>query len=118
MMAETRGAAHLAAAMSPQSKPIWFHERRGRSDGQEKCEAVFRGPRNQQGATARKSAKRFSAGRATKNNMIDVENLVYEYPTARALKGVSLHVAGQTIAALVGPNGAGKTTLLRCLAAL
>src|SRR4051812_31576270 len=50
--------------------------------------------------------------------MIDVENLVYEYPAARALKGVSLHVADQTIAALVGPNGAGKTTLLRCLAAL
>jgi len=29
-----------------------------------------------------------------------------------------LHVAPQTITALVGPNGAGKTTLLRCLAAL
>ena len=50
--------------------------------------------------------------------MIEVENLVYEYPTARALKGVSLKVADQTITALVGPNGAGKTTLLRCLAAL
>lgn len=50
--------------------------------------------------------------------MIDVSDLVYEYPTMRALKGVSLHVARQTITALVGPNGAGKTTLLRCLAAL
>jgi ABC-2 type transport system ATP-binding protein len=50
--------------------------------------------------------------------MIDVQNLVYEYPTARALKGVSLHVEPQTITALVGPNGAGKTTLLRCLSAL
>ena len=50
--------------------------------------------------------------------MIDVHDLVYEYPTTRALKGVSLHVAPQTITALVGPNGAGKTTLLRCLAAL
>ena len=50
--------------------------------------------------------------------MIDVEDLVYEYPTARALKGVSLKVPAQTITALVGPNGAGKTTLLRCLAAL
>jgi ABC-2 type transport system ATP-binding protein len=50
--------------------------------------------------------------------MIDVADLVYEYPTARALDGVSLAVAPQTIAALVGPNGAGKTTLLRCLAAL
>src|SRR5271168_3950898 len=50
--------------------------------------------------------------------MIEVENLVYEYPTSRALKGVSLRVSDQTITALVGPNGAGKTTLLRCLAAL
>ena len=50
--------------------------------------------------------------------MIEVDNLVYEYPTARALKGVSLTVADRTITALVGPNGAGKTTLLRCLAAL
>jgi ABC-2 type transport system ATP-binding protein len=50
--------------------------------------------------------------------MIEVSDLVYEYPAARALNGVSLHVMPQTITALVGPNGAGKTTLLRCLAAL
>ena len=50
--------------------------------------------------------------------MIDVTDLVYEYPTVQALKGVSLHVAPRAITALVGPNGAGKTTLLRCLAAL
>ena len=50
--------------------------------------------------------------------MIEVRDLIYEYPSARALKGVSLHVAPQTVTALVGPNGAGKTTLLRCLAAL
>jgi ABC-2 type transport system ATP-binding protein len=50
--------------------------------------------------------------------MIEVRDLVYEYPSTRALKGVSLSVGPQTITALVGPNGAGKTTLLRCLAAL
>jgi ABC-2 type transport system ATP-binding protein len=50
--------------------------------------------------------------------MIEVRDLVYEYPAKRALDGVSLSVAPQTITALVGPNGAGKTTLLRCLAAL
>jgi ABC-2 type transport system ATP-binding protein len=50
--------------------------------------------------------------------VIQVEGLVYEYPTARALDGVNLHVAPGTVTALVGPNGAGKTTLLRCLAAL
>ena len=50
--------------------------------------------------------------------MIEVRDLAYEYPTKRALEGVSLNVPAQTIVALVGPNGAGKTTLLRCLAAL
>jgi ABC-2 type transport system ATP-binding protein len=50
--------------------------------------------------------------------MIEVRDLVYEYSAKRALDGVSLSVAPQTITALVGPNGAGKTTLLRCLAAL
>ena len=50
--------------------------------------------------------------------MIEVADLVYEYPAVRALNGVSLSVAPQTITALVGPNGAGKTTLLRLMAAL
>ena len=50
--------------------------------------------------------------------MIEVREVVYEYPSRRALDGISLNVAAQTITALVGPNGAGKTTLLRCLAAL
>nr|TFG54464.1 MAG: ABC transporter ATP-binding protein [Hyphomicrobiales bacterium] len=50
--------------------------------------------------------------------MIEVNSLVYEYPTKRALHGVSFSVQPRTITALVGPNGAGKTTLLRCLAAL
>jgi ABC-2 type transport system ATP-binding protein len=50
--------------------------------------------------------------------MIEVADLVYEYPTQRALDGVTLRVEPQTITALVGPNGAGKTTLLRCMAAL
>ena len=45
--------------------------------------------------------------------MIEVSNLVYEYPSQRALDGVSLSVAPQTITALVGPNGAGKTTFAR-----
>jgi ABC-2 type transport system ATP-binding protein len=50
--------------------------------------------------------------------MIEVRDLVYEYPSKRALDGISLSVPAQTIVALVGPNGAGKTSLLRCLAAL
>jgi ABC-2 type transport system ATP-binding protein len=50
--------------------------------------------------------------------MIEIRDLVFEYPGHRALAGVSLTIAGRSITALVGPNGAGKTTLLRCMAAL
>ena len=50
--------------------------------------------------------------------MIEVNNLVFEYPGKRALNGVSFRIEPGNITALVGPNGAGKTTLLRCMAAL
>ena len=50
--------------------------------------------------------------------MIQIRDLVFEYPGHRALHSVSLTIAGGAITALVGPNGAGKTTLLRCMAAL
>ncbi len=52
------------------------------------------------------------------NNIIQVENLSYDYPGKRALSGVSFAIPAASVTALVGPNGAGKTTLLRCLAAL
>lgn len=50
--------------------------------------------------------------------MIEVRDLVFEYPGHRALDRVSFEIRGGSITALVGPNGAGKTTLLRCLAGL
>ncbi len=50
--------------------------------------------------------------------MISVRNLVFDYPTKRALRSVSFDIQAGTITGLVGPNGAGKTTLLRCLAGL
>lgn len=49
---------------------------------------------------------------------MSVEGLVFDYPTLRALHGVSFAVERGSVTALVGPNGAGKTTLLRCMAAL
>ncbi|HAT35192.1 MAG TPA: ABC transporter ATP-binding protein [Rhodospirillaceae bacterium] len=50
--------------------------------------------------------------------MVEIRDLVYEYPGFRALHSISAEIEPATITALVGPNGAGKTTLLRCLAAL
>jgi len=50
--------------------------------------------------------------------MIDARNLIFEYPTKRALHDVSCSVRAGSITALVGPNGAGKTTLIRCIVGL
>lgn len=50
--------------------------------------------------------------------LIEVNDLVFEYPGKRALHGISLEIKEGSVTALVGPNGAGKTTLMRCMAAL
>ena len=50
--------------------------------------------------------------------MIDIEGLVFDYPSGRALHGLSFVVRPGAVMALVGPNGAGKSTLMRCIAAL
>ncbi|WP_374312605.1 ABC transporter ATP-binding protein [Dongia sp.] len=50
--------------------------------------------------------------------MLEVENLVFDYPGHRALDDVSVRLERGTITALVGPNGAGKSTLMRLCAAL
>ncbi|WP_417282780.1 ABC transporter ATP-binding protein [Comamonas sp.] len=50
--------------------------------------------------------------------MIEVSQLVFEYPGHRALDGVSLKIDAGSVTALVGPNGAGKSTLMRCIAGL
>jgi ABC-2 type transport system ATP-binding protein len=47
--------------------------------------------------------------------MIEVEGLVKDYGSLRAVDGLSLRVAPGETLGLVGPNGAGKTTTLRCL---
>jgi ABC-2 type transport system ATP-binding protein len=50
--------------------------------------------------------------------MIDVDGLIFDYSSGRALHGISFVVRSGAVLALVGPNGAGKSTLMRCIAAL
>ena len=50
--------------------------------------------------------------------MIEVKNLIFEYPTKRALHDVSCEIKTGSITALGGPNGAGKTTLIRSVVVL
>lgn len=47
--------------------------------------------------------------------VLDVEDVVQEYPGVRALKGVSLSVDKGVVLGIVGENGAGKSTLIRIL---
>ncbi len=47
--------------------------------------------------------------------LLQVVDVVQEYPGVRALKGVSLELAPGQVLGLVGENGAGKSTLIRVL---
>ncbi|MEW6307617.1 MAG: phosphate ABC transporter ATP-binding protein PstB [Bacillota bacterium] len=48
-------------------------------------------------------------------SIIEVESLSLYYGAFRALKDVSLSVAGRSVTALIGPSGCGKTSFLRTL---
>ena len=50
--------------------------------------------------------------------VVDVKNLVKNYGTIEAVKGISFSVAQGEIFGLIGPNGAGKTTTLRIISTL
>ena len=47
--------------------------------------------------------------------MIEVTDLVKNYGSLAALRGVSLGVAKGEVVVLIGPSGCGKSTLLRCV---
>ena len=55
---------------------------------------------------------------AAMNPLLDIADLQAGYGEVRVLKGISLQVEAETIAAVIGSNGAGKTTLMRAIAGL
>ncbi len=47
--------------------------------------------------------------------ILEMKNIVKEFPGVKALKGVNLQVRPGTVHTLMGENGAGKSTLMKCL---
>lgn len=47
--------------------------------------------------------------------ILEMHDIVKEFPGVRALKGVQLKVRPGTVHTLMGENGAGKSTLMKCL---
>ena len=47
--------------------------------------------------------------------ILEMHDIVKEFPGVRALKGVQLNVRPGTVHTLMGENGAGKSTLMKCL---
>ena len=47
--------------------------------------------------------------------ILEMQDIVKDFPGVRALKGVQLKVRPGTVHTLMGENGAGKSTLMKCL---
>ncbi|HET9672272.1 MAG TPA: phosphate ABC transporter ATP-binding protein PstB [Actinomycetota bacterium] len=60
---------------------------------------------------------RASGGAATiaRETIFDVRDLSVWYDDFRAIRDITIPIAGNEITALIGPSGCGKTTFLRCL---
>jgi ribose transport system ATP-binding protein len=51
----------------------------------------------------------------TNDNVLEIRNLVKDFPGVRAVNDVSFNIKRNTVHCLVGENGAGKTTLIKIL---
>jgi ribose transport system ATP-binding protein len=50
-----------------------------------------------------------------KENLLEIKELVKDYPSVRAVNNVSFNIKKNTIHCLIGENGAGKSTLIKVL---
>jgi len=55
---------------------------------------------------------------AEKKYLLEMKNIVKNFPGVQALRGVELQVLPGEIHALMGENGAGKSTLMKCIAGI
>ena len=49
------------------------------------------------------------------SKILEVRELVKEFPGVKALQGVNFDVLEGEVHCLLGPNGAGKSTLIKCI---
>lgn len=54
----------------------------------------------------------------SKENILEIKNLVVDYGIIRAIKGISMNIEKSSIVAILGSNGAGKTTTIRTISGL
>ena len=52
---------------------------------------------------------------ASSENVLEIRDLVKEFPGVRAVDNVSFDIKRNTVHCLVGENGAGKSTLIKIL---
>ena len=50
-----------------------------------------------------------------KKTILEMKNIVKEYPDLRAVDCVDFSISKGEIVAIIGPSGSGKSTLLRCI---
>ncbi len=55
------------------------------------------------------------AATRTSTGTFELQEVSVTYGRETAVAGVNLHIANQSVTALIGPSGCGKSTLLRCL---
>jgi branched-chain amino acid transport system ATP-binding protein len=70
-------------------------------------------PRRERPLRAPSHPPKHASGNGKRERLLKVEDLRVFYGAARALDGISFHVAEGEVVTIIGPNGAGKSTTLK-----
>ena len=88
---------------------------RRRAVGRARGPGVGRHARAGRGGPAHRPQPPAPDGGPDDDAILEVRDLVKEYPGVKALQGVDLDVLAGEVHCLLGPNGAGKSTLIKCV---